>query len=158
MNEGYEPKSSFLTWVLSEEAPLVGGEHAEYNLSRVIALTEDEDTSNRDWATFILAVNDVDTPAIRRALLARADDADERVRAQAIEGLASKEPLLALPYIKRALEGSSALVGIFDAAVVVADPSLVGPLRKFAKKASADWSGDVVREALKACELAAKDV
>ena len=157
MDDGYEPESTFLTWVLNGDAPLAGSEQAEANLRRVIELTTDGDVSNRDWATFILGSRDIDTPDIREALIARADDPEERVRSEAIRGLARKDPLVALPLIQRALEAPSAMVNVFEAAAIVANASLVEPLRQFAKKASADWSGDVVREALQACETGEPD-
>jgi hypothetical protein len=157
MNDGYEPTSSFLTWVLSEEAPLTGSEQAEANLRRVITLTTDDDVSNRDWATFILGNHDLDTPAIREALVARADDPDELVRAEAIRGLARKDRLLALPFIQRALGAASAMVDVFEAAAIVADASLVEPVRQFARNTNTDWTGDVVREALQACETGVPD-
>jgi hypothetical protein len=157
MNDGYEPTSSFLTWVLSEEAPLTGSEQAEANLRRVITLTTDDDVSNRDWATFILGNHDLDTPAIREALVARADDPDELVRAEAIRGLARKDRLLALPFIQRALGAASAMVDVFEAAAIVADASLVEPVWQFARNTNTDWTGDVVREALQACETGVPD-
>lgn len=157
MNDGYEPESVFLTWVLSDEAPLTGSDQAEANLRRVITLTTHDDVSNRDWATFILANHEIDTPAVREALIARADDPDERVRAEAIRGLARKDPVVALPLIQRALEAPSAMVDVFEAAAIVAHASLVGPLQQFAKNASADWTGDVVRESLQACQSGVPD-
>jgi hypothetical protein len=157
MTDGYEPTSNFLIWVLNEEAPLTGSEQAATNLRRVITLTTDDDAANRDWATFILGNQDIDTPATRTALVARADDPVERVRAEAIRGLARKDRLLALPFIQRALAARSAMVDVFEAAAIVADASLIDALRQFAKKAEADWTGDVVREALQACETGVPD-
>jgi hypothetical protein len=157
MSDDYEPTSNFLIWVLNGETPLTGSEQAANNLTRVITLTKDDDAANRDWATFILGNHDIDSPAVRAALVARADDPDERVRAEAIRGLAREDRLLALPFIQRALEARSALVDVFEAAAIVADASLVGTLRQFAKKAKADWTGDIVRAALHACETGVPD-
>ena len=157
MNDGYEPASNFLVWVLNEEAPLTGNEQADANLDRVIALTADPDPSNRDWATFILGSHDIDTPAIRAVLVARADDPVERVRAEAIRGLARKDPLLALPYVKRALEAKSATVNVFEAAAIVADPSLVERLSTFAKATDDEGMDQLVEDALLACQCGEPD-
>jgi len=156
MNDGYEP-ANFLVWVLDQEAPLTGNEQAEANLDRVIALTADADTSNRDWATFILGSHDIDTPAIRAALVARAHDPIERVRAEAIRGLARKDRLLALPYVQRALEANSATVNILEAAAIVAHPSLVERLSHFAKPTDDESMDQLVRDALLACQRGEPD-
>lgn len=134
MIDGYEPSSEFLIWVINEDAPLIGNEFAEANLRKVIELAADEDTSNRDWAAFLLANLDLDTPAIRAALTVCADDPDEHVRAEAIRGLARRDAAVALPYIQRALATRSAPMDIFEAAAIVAHPSLIEPLSRFAEK------------------------
>ncbi len=157
MTDGYEPASEFLIWVLNDEAPLAGSEQAEANLGRVIALTMDDDVSNRDWATFILGNSDFDTPAIREALLARAGDPIERVRAEAIRGLARKDRLLALPYVQRALEAKSATVNVFEAAALVADPSLINLLSRFAKSTEDESMDQLVNDALLACQRSEPD-
>jgi hypothetical protein len=151
MSDGYEPTSNFLIWVLNEEAPLTGSEQAANNLRRVITLTTDDDAANRDWATFILGNHDIDSPAVRAALVARADDPDERVRAEAIRGLARKDRQLALPFVQRAL-ARSAMVNVFEAAAIVADASLVEALRGFAKPTGDQSFDQLVTDALRACE------
>ena len=157
MTDGYEPASNFLVWVLNEEAPLTGCEQAEANLRRVIGLTTDEDVSNRDWATLILGNSDLDTPAIRAALSARAEDPIEKVRAEAIRGLARKNRSLALPYVQRALEAKSATVNVFEAAAIVADPSLVDQLSRFAKPTDDESMDQLVNDALLACQRGEPD-
>lgn len=152
MSSGYEPSCNFLVWVLNDEAPLTGSKQADANLRRVIELTSDDDPANRDWAAFILGTRDHDTPAIREALLASAEDPNERVRAEAIRGLARKDRMLALPLVRRALSAQPVMVNVFEAAAIVADPSLVEALRGFAK-ATGDQSFDqLVTDALHACE------
>jgi hypothetical protein len=157
MTETYEPASNFLTWVLAGDAPLSGSDQAESNLNRVIALTEDYDATNRDWATFILGHDERDTPAIRNALLARVDDPEERIRAEAIVGLARRDKMLALPFVRRALAAESAMVNIFEAAAIVADASLIDALREYAEAAPADWDGGTITDALHACETGVPD-
>jgi HEAT repeat protein len=154
MIETYEPSSEFLIWVINNDAPLVGSEFAAANLAKVIKLTADAETSNRDWAAFILANLDLDTPEIRASLLACADDEDEDVRAEAIQGLARRDVGLALPFIQRALAASSARVGIFEAAAAAADPSLVEGLREFVRRNAGD---ELIAAALAACETGIPD-
>ena len=55
MSELYEPASEFLRADCAGEVPLSGGAFALANLRRLIETTRDEDRSNRDWATFLLA-------------------------------------------------------------------------------------------------------
>ena len=85
---------------------LVGGEHAEANLARLIAMMRDKDPANRDWATLLLAQQDFDTPRVRDALLGAAEDENEYVRAEAILGLAQRDKALALPLLQRELRGT----------------------------------------------------
>ncbi|MGK6324631.1 HEAT repeat domain-containing protein [Sphingomonas sp. DT-51] len=145
--EQYGPSSAFLTWVINEDAPLTGSEYAAENLSKVIALMTDKDTSNRDWAAFIIANLKLDTPVVRAALTICADDPDENVRAEAIRGLARIDAVAALPYIQRALAAPSVGMDIFEAAAIVADASLVKQLTNFATKCD----DKIIADALQAC-------
>ena len=72
MTERYVPNSDFLKALIDDDAPLVDGDHAKANLARLIEMTADEDLANRDWATLLLAQQDIDTPTVRGALLAAA--------------------------------------------------------------------------------------
>jgi hypothetical protein len=60
----------------------------EEGLALLIAMTEDESSEVRDWATAGLAGLDADTPRIREALAARLADPDLRTVAEATRGLA----------------------------------------------------------------------
>lgn len=51
------------------------------------------------------------------------------MRAEAIVGLARRDRAVALPLVHDALSGDSASLPLFDAAELVAHPSLVEPLR-----------------------------
>jgi HEAT repeat protein len=150
MCEQYDPTSRFLVDVANDDAPLTGSEFAEANLERLIALTNDEDRSNRDWATFLLAQSDIDTPEARNALIHAAKDDNPDVRAEAIAGLARRDQNLALPLVRTALQAHVAAAGIFEAAAQIGSPLLVEDLR--------GWSFDnaylnaLVAEALAACE------
>ena len=145
--EDYGPSSAFLTWVINEDAPLTGSVYARANLRKVIELLADKDTSNRDWAAFVIANLKLDTPDIRDALTICANDPDENVRAEAIRGLARIDRAVALPYIQRALAAPSVSMDIFEAAAIAADASLVEQLSKFASKSD----DKIIADALEAC-------
>ncbi|WP_380872619.1 hypothetical protein ACFB49_35370 [Sphingomonas sp. DBB INV C78] len=152
MSEGYYPASEFLRSIIAEEVPLFGSEMAEHNFKRLIALTRDEDRSNRDWAAMLLSQQDIDTAEVREALLCAAADEDADVRAEAICGLARRDPAIALPFIREALISDRVGYGVFEAAALVADSSLVDHLRSFADPSDDPFVDDAVLRALAACE------
>jgi hypothetical protein len=76
MDHGYEPSSDFLVQVANGDVSITGSAFAKENLRRVIALMQDDDVSNRDWATMLVAITEIDTPEIRHALLTAAGDED----------------------------------------------------------------------------------
>ena len=155
MTERYEPPSEFLKALINDDAPLVGGEHAEENLRRLIDLTGDKHPANRDWATLLLAQHDIDTPDVRLTLLGAADDENEYVRGEAILGLAQRDKALALPLLQRELSGKFVSLQLFEAASIVAHPSLVADLRAFTEPSGDDFLDASAAEALQACEAAA---
>jgi hypothetical protein len=153
MADRYEPPSEFLKAILDDQVPLTGSEFADTNLRRLIEMTRDEHPANRDWATFLLAADeDLDTPEIRNALLAAAEDESGIVRAEAILGLAERDKNLALPLLQRELAYESVWAPIFEAAKVVAAPSLADPLRNFAIPSGSANIDELALEALTACE------
>lgn len=152
MKSRYEPPSEFLRAVINEDAPLAGSDFAAANLRRLIKMTGDEDPANRDWATLLLAQQDLDSPEIREALLRAAEDDIDAVRAEAILGVAQRDKSLALPLVQKELARTSVAMPIFEAAALVADPSLVDDLRAFAQPSGDDFLDGLALEALKACE------
>lgn len=104
----------------------------------------------------LLWQQEIDTPEVREALLAAAEDEHASVRAEAIRGLAQLAPDLALPFICRELMSDHASAPLFEAAAIVADPSLVDDLRAFAEPSGNDYLDGLAREALAACEAASK--
>ena len=76
MNEPYLPKSHFIWMAAEGDVPLAGSPEGAANLALLIAFTRDPDVSNRDWATMTLAMQEIDTPQVREALIAAADDVD----------------------------------------------------------------------------------
>ena len=106
MREGYQPASEFLKAFVGNEQRAV----SETDLGQLVTLTLDADASNRDWATFLLAQKDFDTPAIRAALIHATSDTDANVWAEAIWGLAKRDPHLALPLVQEALRADSVAI------------------------------------------------
>jgi hypothetical protein len=121
MSSGYHPSSPFLNGLaIGNEAPLSADE-----IARLIELMADADVTNRDWATLLLAQDKADTPVIRAALLARTNDQDATVRAEALSGLASRDRIMTLPLVARELDGDAPSMPTFEAAEIIADPSLL---------------------------------
>ena len=155
MTDAYLPPSEFLRAVIRDEATLSGSEEAAINLDRLISLTKDADPENRDWAALILAQEDVDTEEVRTALVHAAQDENATVRAEAILGLAHRDKSLALPFLRQELAGDAVALPIFEAAAIVADPSLVEDLRAFASPSGDVTVDEAARQALRACGAAA---
>jgi HEAT repeat protein len=151
MSERYEPASIFLKAVIAEQVSLHGSDEAEANLRRLIAMTTDSDTSNRDWATLLLSQADIDTPEVRAALLRAAGDRDPIVRSEAMLGLAQRDTKLALPLVQKELQGECASLQLFEAAELIADRALVDCLEPWTE--ASDWSehDQAARDALAAC-------
>ncbi|HET9353086.1 MAG TPA: HEAT repeat domain-containing protein [Sphingomicrobium sp.] len=148
----YLPKSDFLTWVSNEEIPFDDSEYGRANLRRLIDLTTDEDTSNRDWATMLLGHYGPRTSEVRDALLRAADDEDEYVRGEAVQALVERDRSAALRLTVRELAGDSVCYAIFQAATELADPSLVPLLEICAEKPTGVTHLDgQIADALEAC-------
>lgn len=155
MSERYEPKSDFLNSVIAKEAPLTGEPFGEANLRLLIEMTRDPDPSNRDWATFLLGQAKVDTTETREALIRVAREDEGIVQAEAVRALASRDPLLALPFVKAGLRAESVWMPMFEAAELCAHPSLIEDLRGWAEPSDDPLADRVAASALNACELAA---
>lgn len=152
MADRYEPTSNFLKAVIAEEVPLSGTAFADANMRQLVAMTQDGDLSNRDWATMLLASEEADTPEIREALLSAANDENDVVRAEALLGLAKRDRTLALPFVLKALSGEQASVPVFEAAELIADPVLVEVLRPWTESSDDVWLDQLILNALVACE------
>jgi hypothetical protein len=136
----------------NDEIPLTGSHAADHNLRLLIAFTRDPDVSNRDWATMTLAMQEIDTPEVRAALLAAAEDSDAIVRAEALEGLAQRDKQLALALVERELTRPECGYGTFQAARRIGHPSLLDGLRGWSGRGGAPWIDDVICHAIAACE------
>jgi len=152
MDEGYWPSSDFLCMVANDEVPLTGSAAGEQNLRLLMEFTQDPDVSNRDWATMLLSQQEIDTPEVRQVLLRAAEDIDCDVRAEALEGLAERDKELAKPLVERELRGDDCGYGTFEAARLIADPSLLPALQAWTGRfEKASWN-ELVSEAIAACE------
>ena len=151
MSERYEPPSDFLKAAIAEDIPLAGGPLAEENLHRLIELTRDPDRANRDWATLLLSQEGGDAPAVRAALLQAASDEDDMVRAEAVLGLASRDPEAALPFVQEALRGKAVTIPMLEAAALCAHPSLIADLRVWAEPSNEPLADKLAADALAAC-------
>jgi hypothetical protein len=151
MEEGYTPLADFLVMVANEDIPLTGGLFAGRNLRTLIAYTRDADVSNRDWATMLLAQQAIDTSELRDALVAATADEDPCVRGEALQGLAERDPELALTFLRRELEQDDCAYATFQAARIVADPSLLTGLRRWMGRGGKIWIDDEITDAIAAC-------
>ena len=148
------PKSEFLRAFLAENVPLVGSELAEANLVTLLGLTQDADLSNRNWATFILAQEAIDTEMVRETLINAARDSDIKVRAEAVLGLAIRDARVALPFVQEALRDSTVNIVMLEAAGICAHPSLVDDLRVWAEPSDHPSVDKAAAKALRSCEAA----
>jgi hypothetical protein len=151
MSERYEPPSEFLKAIVANEVPIGTAGFAAENLNRLIKMTCDQDPANRDWATMLLSQQDIDTEAVRSALLRAVRDDYDAVRAEALLGLAMRDPKLALPYAQDALEADSVSMPIFEAVEIIADPVLIPALQPWLEVSENDHIDDWARLAMQAC-------
>lgn len=151
MNERYTPPSDFLQAVINEEVPFSDHDLGERNLTRLIAMTRDPDVANRDWATLLLSQLEFDRPDVRNALLSATSDESFEVRAEAILGLAQLDRSVALPLVKRELQGQLVNMPLLEAAAIVADASLIDDLQAFASPSDNAMLDRMVVDAISAC-------
>lgn len=151
MDDRYEPPSVFLNAIRTEQLSITEGESAETNLRRVIEMTRDPDVANRDWATFLLANEGIDTPLVRQTLLQVAAENDDIVRDEAVWGLAMRDAAIALPLVQAALKGDRVGVPLLQAAELCAHPSLIDELRFWAEPSDDPAIDAIAAEALAAC-------
>lgn len=96
----------------------------------LVELSKDDDHEVRDWATFGLGtLCDTDSPAIRDALAARLQDADEDTRCEAIIGLASRNDPRATEAVRKELENECVGRLAIEAAGILCDPQFMPRLK-----------------------------
>jgi hypothetical protein len=99
-------------------------------------------------------MQDIDTPVVRNALLAAAEDQDSCVRAEALEGLADRDRDMTLPLLHRELMRDECGYATFKAACSIAHPSLLAGLRNWSGRGGAPWIDETIADAIAACEAA----
>lgn len=152
VGEPYQPPSDFLRACVGNEVPLSGSVFAEANIRRLIAMTADSNVANRDWATLLLAETGIDTPAIRSAFVERLTDHNDFVRAEALRGLAQRDPVFALPHVQQELLDSVS-VPLLEAAGSIASLELLAVLLPWRGERSnpPDLIDDTLEIAIIAC-------
>ena len=115
-------------------AHALGNQAGATGLNTLIELTRDQCTRVRTWATFAFrsGLEELDSPEIRDALLARTDDEDSEVRGEALIGLAQRNDPRVIEKIRRELEQPLEGDWVFEAADLMADASLL-PLLESAR-------------------------
>lgn len=66
------------------------GRYSPFELERLLELMDDHDDSNRDWATYFVALSEEYTGRVEQMLLHNATDFHQDVSAEAILGLARR--------------------------------------------------------------------
>ena len=154
MSEGYYPPSDFLNSVIAEEVPIGIDGFRAANLARLIQMTTDSDEANRDWATMLLAQLEFDTPTIRAALSQAANDSSAVVRAEAICGIAQRDPSTAQKLILRELSADELWYPIIDAIGMIPNQKFIPLLEHWDDKLSDDYFNKAIQEVLEACRNA----
>jgi HEAT repeat protein len=127
----------------------MGDESTPAGIQALICLTDDTDTSVRDWATFALAYLAEDSPEIRTALWARVEDPDYDTRCEALVGLASRHELAVTLKVAEELGAESVGRLVVEAAKNLAEPALLESLQ--ALEAWWDVDPELLKQAIQAC-------
>jgi len=124
-------------------------------VAALIALSGDEDEDVRDYATFGLGttLESVDTPEVRAALRARAEDEHADTRNEALAGLAFRYDPAVVPLLSKELESDEVDSVTVQAASVIADPQLLPGLRRLADALGPGEQAELER-AIERCEPA----
>ncbi|GCE22626.1 HEAT repeat domain-containing protein [Dictyobacter kobayashii] len=131
------------------------GYEDELAIQTLIECSTDIDVDVRDWATFALGSQiELDTLAIREALLARLNDTDENTRSEAIVGLAQRgDPHMVEPLIADLEQGWISNAAL-EAAAEIGDPRLYPILQQLQLTWADDndeWLYKRLLEAIESC-------
>lgn len=151
MHDRYLPPSEFLQAAINEGVSFEDGEMGLKNLARLISLTLDREVANRDWAVLLLSQLQADRADVKEALVRAASDESPFVRAEAIAGLAQIDRAIALPLLTRELKGEAVSMPLLEAAIIVADESLIEDLEAFSAPSDNPSLDRMVADALSAC-------
>lgn len=151
----YMPPSPFLQALIREEEPaLSGSADADARAVELIALTQDADGANRDWALLLLSQSELDTPNALAALVRGMDDDHHEAALEATIGVAMRDPALALPRVAARLEEETIDSMTLEAAAWIADAALLPALEAIAEEVEPDEDdlfAVALREAIEAC-------
>jgi HEAT repeat protein len=121
----------------------------------LIRLSHDQVANVRDWATFGLGtMTNVDSPALREALIERLTDSDYNTRCEAIMGLAKRRDSRVLPAISKELASDRVGYLIVEAVTLFPFPDFHAPL--MALKEWWDVDTPLLDEAINASSSAAQ--
>ena len=112
----------------------------------LLRLMTDPDDHVRSWATSGLASSEVDSDAIRAALLARLDDEVEEVRCEAMVGLAGRQDARVHAAIEAALQLDDVPTLAVEAAALLPSPDFIPMLEDLLDIAPDDEDLLVARE------------
>jgi hypothetical protein len=153
----YLPPSTFLQALIRDDAPaLAGGAAEDARAAELIALTQDADGANRDWALLLLSQSELDTPEALAALVRGMDDEHHEASLEAVIGVAMRDPGLALPRVAERLDAEVIDSMTLEAAAWIADPALLPALEAIADEVDEedeedDLFAEALREAIAAC-------
>jgi HEAT repeat protein len=121
-------------------------------INMLIQLTADQEACVRDWATFGLGTQmDVDTPAVRDALVARFNDSDDDARGEGLVASARRGDCRVIPALKRELASGNVGTLAVEAALLTRSPELHAEL--VALRTWWDVDLTLLEEAIRACPL-----
>ncbi|MGO9113005.1 MAG: HEAT repeat domain-containing protein [Thermoguttaceae bacterium] len=122
----------------------------------LVELSKDEDSHNRDWATFGLGSQiQLDTPLIRKTLIDRLNDVDFDTRREAIAGLTERRDRQVIPVLVQELTSDCVSTLAVEAAAAIAAPELLPHL--LALKERWDIDPALLAQAIQACSPASNN-
>jgi HEAT repeat protein len=129
----------------------LSGKTDDLSVATLIELSRDPVPCVRDWSTFGLgSLTELDTPALRSALLDRLDDPDAETCAEAISALARRRDLRVLEPLRRMLlEGLPSAI-VLEAVEALGSKELLPDLERL----RARWKGsaEILESAIRSCE------
>lgn len=151
MNGIYKPRSYFLRRLRQRR-----GYFFPRELELLVSLMTDPHPSNRDWATFYVALSSHNSSEITALLLRNAADSHRDTSAEATLGLARRQHAKAYELVSKRLSNEKK-IGLLDikAAGYVASRGLLKKL----ERVQVWWDTDCpyLRAAIKACENGGRD-
>jgi hypothetical protein len=128
----------------------LGGAETSPAIELLVQLSNDNEESVRDWATFGLGSQcHLDTETIREALFARLNDEHFDTRSEALIGLATRRDERVVPHIVAALRAETVGGLAVEAAGVLGLPAFIEPLEEL--RSWWDVDPKLLESALQSC-------